>query len=194
MAPVKFLTGGDGLAVSDNSGTNSKDINLRPYISRNTGNVTLVDDNSIQSWLQSGNSTFTAVANITYEVEGRIIITGQGVTNHNIGLVWNGTSSFTSIVYDTIAWSSAAIGTSNTAQATDVVNVGTITTVITGVTADTTCIVIRNGLFSFNNGGTLIPQLKLSVATTGAPLVAAGSYLRLVPIGSDTLVTIGSWS
>ena len=51
--------------------------------------------------------------------------------------------------------------------------------------------VIR-GVMRINAGGTIIPQVSLSIAN--AAVVQAGSFFRCWPVGTNTVASIGNWS
>lgn len=47
------------------------------------------------------------------------------------------------------------------------------------------------GILRVGTGGTITPQIALSAAVAGATTLASGSYIRLRPVGSNTVTTVG---
>jgi len=45
-----------------------------------------------------------------------------------------------------------------------------------------------------DTAGSFTPQIQYSAAPGGAPTILANSYLRLLPIGNNTVASVGNWS
>jgi hypothetical protein len=54
---------------------------------------------------------------------------------------------------------------------------------------------VKRGLVRTNAAGTLTPQLQMSTTTGLAtpPLITTNSYIRLIPVGSNTVNAVGAW-
>jgi hypothetical protein len=53
---------------------------------------------------------------------------------------------------------------------------------------------IVTGTVSINAAGTFIPQYTLTAAPGGAYSTAAGSHIRMMPLGGAGTINIGNWS
>lgn len=128
-----------------------------------------------------------------YFFEGRLVTTrAAGVTSHTTGLLFGGTATLTSIDYE-VLWRT---GDANAAAAVNGLRITAATNTAvkaasTSATEDTDLNVF--GIVRINAGGTFIPQFQYSVAPGGAPTVKRGTYFRMWPIGSNTIVSQGTW-
>jgi hypothetical protein len=141
----------------------------------------------------------TLSASTVYEFEIYAIFTKTaGVTNHNVQAGIGGTATLTNIGY-------SGFGQYNNATLPGVVainnygfvsNTATATTFIVGVSSAAVFLgLLIKGTVSINAGGTFIPQYTLSAAPGGAYSTAAGSYIKIYPLGaSGAANNIGSWA
>ena len=141
------------------------------------------------------NGAFTVAANTSYlfEIVANIITTGASnsfLLNFNFG----GTATFTSAYFQTIYSPQTSAGTAGTAR-------HLVWTAATGGNMyTTTSQALANpfqvkGVLRINATGTIIPQIAFSTAPGSSPTqTAPGSYIRLTPIGTDTVASVGSWT
>ena len=74
-------------------------------------------------------------------------------------------------------------------------SVSSVTVMTTASTSATENVVIMlKGRININAGGTLIPQVKASAQPNGTETMLAGSYIKLTPMGANTVTTSGSWT
>jgi hypothetical protein len=74
-------------------------------------------------------------------------------------------------------------------------SISSVTVMTSASVSATENVVIKvRGRININAGGTLIPQVKLSAATTGTAKVLAGSFFKAWPLGSSGVQTVGNWS
>lgn len=174
-----------GLALVAGSGKLSLDFFFKSL----TANTAYANSTAAQNWFATGGSANVA-ATTTYLMEGGLLQT-NGTTSHTVGLSLAGTATLTSVAYLAIASAGAVNGTV-TAQNTTMVTQASNTVVTAAITTAGTQILLR-GVVRVNAAGTLIPQFTFSAAP-GAGNVLANSFFRLVPIGTNTVATVGSWS
>jgi hypothetical protein len=117
-----------------------------------------------------------------YEFECEFDLTGMSATSGTFSFLFGGTATIGSIKYWASAQKSAAVGTLAT-WPSKVVTVGTASALVAATTTTTGAAVIR-GVVEVTAPGTLIPEVKLSVAS--AAVVGAGSWFRLTP-GADLI-------
>ena len=102
---------------------------------------------------------------------------------------FNGTATFTNIVYLAIANKTAlAVQTASS----HTVGVAKTATVITASNTTTTGYAFIKGKIVVSTGGTIIPAFALS--TANAAIVLAGSYFQIWEAGTNTEVEIGNWA
>lgn len=134
----------------------------------------------------------TLAASTTYEFEGLYNISTSGTTSHQLGILFGGTATLTGIAYT----ATSTNGTTAAASAPSVTfaAVATVTNVTAAVAAATNNTVFLKGTVRVNAAGTFIPQFQYSAAPGVAPVVAANSYIRFIPVGSSTVASLGNWS
>ena len=54
--------------------------------------------------------------------------------------------------------------------------------------------VTLKGIIRTDTAGDLTPQIQYNSAPGGAPQILAGSYFRLIPVGSGTVTQVGEWA
>ena len=105
-----------------------------------------------------------------------------------------GGATLTSIRYaaDTSTGLSSGVNTVKRVQ----VAAATATTVTDAAPggAATNFVVQIRGIIRTNAAGTITPQFQFTGAPGSAPIVQANSFFRLVPVGSASATTIGSWT
>jgi len=138
--------------------------------------------------------TITLPASTSYFLEGIYYITrAAGTTSHTLSTLFALGGTLTSIAYtaDTTSTTGNALGTVSRIYATAAT--ATVVTAASTSATENITVVIR-GVVRTNTAGTFIPQIQYSVAPGGAPTILANSYLRLFPIGTNTVASVGNWS
>ncbi len=159
-----------------------------------TANYTGANNNSAQKvFNESTNGAANVAASTTYFMEGFYYISTVGATSHTLSILFGGTATLTSMDY-------SVVGPVN-APTTD----AAVTTFEFHKT-DATALVVSNaaatathhklwlrGVVRINGAGTFIPQYQWSAAPGTAGVTGRNSFLRLTPIGTNTVGTVGSW-
>jgi len=155
------------------------------------------DSNSAQKVFDSpANGTMTFAASTTYMLEATYYITRSvGSNSHTLSTLFaiGGGGSLTSIAYtaDTTSTASNILGAVSRIYAT----AATATAVTAASTATNENITVTlRGIIRTNAAGTITPQIQYSAAPGGAPTILANSYLRLIPIGTNSVASVGNWS
>ncbi len=153
------------------------------------------DSSSAQKVFNSPtNGTVTLPATTSYFFEAVYYITRSlGSTSHTLSTLFAVSSALTACSYtaDTTSTASNILGTVSRIYAT-----GSGATVVTAASTATNenITVVLKGVIRTGSATTFIPQIQYSSAPGGAPTILAGSYFKLTPIGSDTVVSVGNWS
>lgn len=161
-------------------------------------NYTLTDSNSAQkAFNATTNGAITLEAGKTYLFEANYNITNTGTTSHTWATAFGGTATFSAGsgyqvfgVTGTTASTPAAGGLSGFIASTTLSTAVVCTAASTSATEQVS--IELSGTLVVNAGGTLIPQVKLSAATTGTETMLAGSYFRIWEV--DGTGTVGQWS
>ena len=138
---------------------------------------------------------FNAPASGALTVQGSMLyhfrlfyqVTSMSSSSNYLSFGIGGTATYTSIFLIGIGSKGGGIATP---QLTDI-TVTTATQLMSGDTSTAAKGLIQ-GTIAVNAGGTLIPQLAQSVAATG--VVSVGACCLLVPLGSNTVQSVGNWS
>ena len=143
----------------------------------------------------STNGTITLPASTTYEMDALYVISrSAGTTTHNLGILFGGTATITSIAY-IATFSNAPTVVITTVAKVVPITVATLALLIANISDATEEITIRlKGLVRINGAGTFIPQIQYSAAPGGAPTFRANSFLKLTPLGDNTVTNVGNWS
>jgi len=168
------------------------------YLVALASNYTANDSASAQKVFNVPTDGAVAVlADTTYFVEGQYAI--APAINFNAESVQTlfalgSGATLTSIAYsaDTttgLAGAVTAIKRVQVAAATAV----TVTDAAPGGAATNFVIQIR-GIIRTNTAGTITPQFQFTGTPGSAPVVQANSFFRLVPVGSGSVTTIGTWT
>lgn len=161
-------------------------------------NYTLTDANTAQkAFNTTANGALTLAAGGVYMFEAYYNITNTGTTSHTWAVTFGGTATFgTGTSYQaygisgTAANTPAAGGLSGFFSGTNLATVVVVTAA--SVSATEQVAIELAGVIVVVNGGTLIPQVKLSAATTGVETMLAGSFFRIWRVGAAGAV--GAWS
>lgn len=141
----------------------------------------------------STNGALTVAAATTYFFECMLNISGMSATSGNMGfsIVGAGTATFTSAGWQAIGLDATTLTTATamggiysaaSAQTGDIVLAGTGTAVT----------VIIKGVMRINAGGTIIPSIQLTTASSA--IVGVNSWFKCSPVGSNIVTSVGNWS
>jgi hypothetical protein len=169
-------------------------INVEQYINLSSqytlSNVTVAQ----KLFNTSTNGALTVASSTTYWFECSFSLSGIATTaNIGFAIGLGGGASLT-----TIGWSSLAIRTllanvtiPGTAQMT--YNTSNSNALIVTLAATPNAVARCYGIIRINAGGTITPQVILSVGNA-ASVVGANSYFRIVPLGSNTATSVGNFN
>lgn len=179
--------------LTTNTSASSKGIIPITLFTSNTGTTSLANVITAQGIFPAGASAVTLAPNVTYEMEGWMLVqTPSAAVSHTVSLGFAITGTLTSIGYMASVGSTASSAvTLSTASSLWVAsNAATvITPAASGVSFRN--ILIR-GIVRSGNTGTFIPQVTFS-ASPGIPTIAPNGYLKLVPLGVDTVLAPPAW-
>lgn len=149
--------------------------------------------NTAQPWFPATGGV-SLEANTTYFFEGLLIVTrAAGTTSHTTSILFGGTATLTSIMFEAIAKNGAgnALAATSAIYATSAAGA-----VVTPANTDATeHIIVRVfGTVRVNAAGTFIPQYQFSAAPGGTPTTLANSFFRLLKVGNGTVPSNGTWS
>ena len=157
-----------------------------------TAGYTLGAGTTAQKLLNAtANGALTIKASTTFFFECVFSITGLSASAHTVSFGFGGTATYTSCAWQALTTAGGTGGAAALYSATS--NAATAITAA-GITTTTLQAVIK-GVIRTNATGTLIPQI--TNATNGiAAVVAANSYFRLTPVGTDSLASagFGNWT
>jgi len=151
----------------------------------------LTDVNTVQSVFGVG---LTVAAATTYEIDMFFGVSTTGATSNSLGIGFGGTATLTSIGYEAIVGQNATSLGNGATPIQYYIQVATNSTITAAVATATYRTVRVRGLVRVNASGTFIPQLTFSAATGAVPVVAANSRIKMTPIGTNTVTTIGAWA
>jgi hypothetical protein len=152
-----------------------------------------IDSLNAQPWFPVAGAV-TVEAATTYAFDGILNISrAAGAVSHTLSLLFGGTATLTSIMYEAIA-NTGDVDTTLPATIT-YANVATAIAVKAAsvVTTEKINIYVR-GTIRINTAGTLIPQFKFSAAPGGAPTVNANSFIELRKLGTNVVASRGTWA
>jgi hypothetical protein len=206
VAPLEYTLAGSVLKTTPIAGDFEADTNGISYYSHAdssrgvmdvqqfislTGTYTLTSQTAAQKLFNSTtNGALNVKAATTYYFECFYTLSSMSATSGSFGFAIGGTATLTSI-----AWTSYAIkATTGTTAATLQTTFNTTaanTTIVTGSTQTAGSARI-SGYIRVNAAGTIIPQVSLGVAA--AAIVGVNSYFRIIPMGTNTVTSVGNWS
>lgn len=156
-----------------------------------SGARTLSDVNTAQSVF---GVSLTVQGSTTYEFEMMFSVSTTGTTSNSLGIGFGGTATLTSIAYQVNAAQNATSAATLTAPNNAFVAAATNTTITSAVATATFRNVWVRGVVRIDVSGTFTPQLTYSAAPGAAPSVAANSFIKMTPVGSNTVTTVGAWA
>ncbi len=202
--PSTPSSGKDSIFISNDSTPVLKKVNSSGIVSiipekifqALTADYTLSDVNTAQKAFNgSTNGAITLNASTTYLMQVLYLITNTGTTSHTWSTLFGGTATFTSLSYAAQSYTGTTSAATLTAVSGNYATDATALAVTAASTSATEQVVIQLiGVVRVSSGGTFIPQVKLSAATTGTEKMLKNSHITLTPIGSDTVASVGNWS
>ncbi len=183
----------DGVVLYSTPTANRRGVSPSVSVRVQANNNTLSDSSSAQN-VFSTPAAITLDASTTYMFEAVYYITrAAGTTSHTLSTLFSLGGTLTSMTYtaDTTSTSGNTLGAVSRIYGT-----GATATVVTGASTSATenITVILRGIVKTNASGSFTPQIQYSAAPGGAPTVLANSYIKLVPLGTSGMVSVGSWA
>jgi hypothetical protein len=160
-----------------------------------SSNYTLTNGTAVQkAFNATPNGAITLPASSSWLFEANYLITNTGTTSHTWAVLFGGTASLTSgqLVAQAISNTSNAVGAASAGYTTTLGTAFVVTAASTSVTENVS--ISLTGVVRINAGGTLIPQVQLSVAPGGVQTMLSNSYIVFTPFGTNTAVALGNWS
>lgn len=202
-APSTPSSGKDAIYVSNDTPARAKRMDsagtifpiAEHFVLSTTADYTLTNNGSAEKCFNgSSNGQLTVPASTSWYFEWLVALTNTGTTSHTWGLLFGGTATLTS----GMGIGTGETATSNALTAPSTIYSTTLGSVLVLTAASTSAtenaILTYRGIIRINAGGTLIPQIKPSAATTGTAKVLANSHIRLTPFASDTVAFLGAWT
>ena len=183
----------DGVVLYSTGTANRRGLSPSVALRVAANNNTLSDSASAQNVFGTP-SSITLDASTTYMFEAVYYITrAAGTTSHTLSTLFalGGTLSSMTYTADTTSTTGNTLGAVSRIYGT-----GATATVVTGASTSATenITVVLKGIIRSNTSGTFTPQIQYSAAPGGAPTVLANSYIKLVPLGNNSMNQIGSWA
>lgn len=205
-APLEYTLAGSVLKTTPIAGDFEADANGISYYSHAdssrgvmhaeqfislTGTYTLTSQTAAQKLFNSTtNGAITVKAATTYYFECFYSLSSMSATSGSFGFAIGGNATLTSINWTSQAIKATTLTTAATLQTT--YNTTAANTSIATAGTTTSGYAKITGIIRVNAGGTIIPQVSLGVAA--AAIVGANSYFRIIPIGTNTVTSVGNWS
>jgi len=140
----------------------------------------------------------TLSSSIVYQFECSLYMTKTaGTTSHNMSLLFGGTATVNSILYQGVENQSGLALTGPQGTPVSFIATSAAASQTTSTTANATEYIQIDfkGIVSINAGGTFIPQYSLSAAPGGAYTTQVGSYFLIYPTGSaGSNISVGTWA
>ncbi len=184
----------DGLAYYQTPAAGGRAVNLvEHFINLSAAYVATNATGAQKLFNVPANGSFTLAGSTTYTLDMLIQMSRTaGVVSHTISLLFGGTATLTAIAYalTSINSTSTAASLSSDVNAWSAVATAFVATAANATAAEHTILRVE-GTVRVNAGGTFIPQFSYSAAPGGAPTVGIGSMIRLRPVGSNTVASVG---
>lgn len=163
------------------------------FTSNQSGDFTLANSASAQSPFAAANDVLTVPAATTYQFELLVQITGMGATTRTTALEFDaGSATLTSISYFGQIWTGAANAIASASGQLHAV--AATAQVLNATVATAAATIMARGLVRINAAGTFIPQIKFSADPTGSLLSKKDSYFSMIPLGTNTVASVGPWA
>jgi hypothetical protein len=206
MAALDFTPGSASLKTSPLAGDMEVDSNALLYYnhadsSRGVVNTeqfislsatyTLTSQTAAQKLFNTPtNGSLSVKAATMYYFECLINVTSISNTSGSIGFALGGTATLTSIMWYSTAFKTSNPTTASTGNTT--MNTTAANTALNNASTGTVGYAFIKGVVRINAAGTIIPQISLTTAAAG--IVQPNSYFRIVPVGTNTVTSVGNWS
>lgn len=165
---------------------------LPTFITTTTADFTGTNVSTAQNVFAGTEDTATLPGLTSFHMQGCYHIHTTGTTSHQLGILFGGTATLTSIGYSCDATNAATEVTG--AGSRIWITVATVINVTAATAAATHHTVLIDGIVRTNAAGTFIPQYQWSAAPGVAGVVLANSYLMLTPFGLNTRAAVGPWA
>lgn len=135
--------------------------------------------------------SLTVKASTTYFFECMFSLSGMSATSGNCGfnIIGAGTATFSSSNFYTNGFDGTTLSSAG-GMGGIFVSGSSITSNILPSNTGTGMIVMIKGIIRVNGGGTIIPSINLTTASSAT--VATNSYFRLTPVGNSSVITPGN--
>lgn len=203
IAPIVFQTGAnlttaavgalefDGKAFYATSVASSRQVvDAEQFVAATTVVSLSNSSTAAQAIFASANDTLTLAAATSYFFEAFIYLT-HGTTSHTTAFGLGGSATFTSILYSSTIWTSAAVTIATASSNLEVVSA--TATVLNAASTDASTKIRLRGIIRVNGAGTIIPQITFGTGPTGTCQTETNSYFRVWPVGSNTVAAVGNW-
>lgn len=156
-------------------------------------NDTGTNVSTAQPWFPTAGAV-TVKAGTLYAFEGTLRTSrAAGTTSHTTSLLFGGTASLTSIVYQAVVNTGDVVTNLAANQTASEVATATVVKAASTSATEQTVISVR-GVVRVNNAGTFIPQFQYSAIPGGVPTILANSNFRMYILGTSSDVSKGTWS
>lgn len=181
----------DGISYYSHADSSRGVMHAEQFISIGTTAYTLTSQTAAQKLFNTTtNGAVTVKAATTYYFECFYSLASMSGTTGSFGFALGGTATFTSLNWTSYAIKATTGTTAATVQTT--FNTTAANTTIVSTSTQTGGSARITGTIRVNAGGTVIPQVSLGVAA--AAIVGVNSYFRIIPIGTNTVTSVGNWS
>lgn len=182
----------DGNALYGTSLAGNRAVIVAENLCMGSTDFTLTNGTAAQQALACSANGQLTIAAVTYAFEASYRITSTGTVSHTWALQFGGGATY-AIGYDALSATSAGTALGSTNALFSSLSAATVITPASTLSNEQTVIKI-NGFLRASIGGTFQPQLKLSAAPGAAPVMKAGSFFRLWPVGAQNVSTVGNWN
>lgn len=182
----------DGNAFYISPGASMRSVNAGIIFTSTTADFTGTNVNTAQPVFNTTEDVLTVPASTSYLMRAVYHIHTTGTTSHQLGILFGGTATITSIGYSAQATNAATevLG----ADSTIWVATAAVTNVSPATATATHHTVRLEGIVRINAAGTFIPQYQWSAAPGVAGVTLQNSFFMLMPIGSNTVAAVGNWA
>jgi hypothetical protein len=183
----------DGKVFYTSPAASARGVSPSVHFTTNVADFTLANSASAQSPFEAARDVLTVLASTTYEIEGLLQITGMGGTTRTTALEFDaGTATLTSISY--LAQINTGAANAIASASGSLHAVAATAQVLNATVATAAATIWFKGLVRVNGAGTFIPQIKFSADPTGTILCKKDSYIKLTPLGTNTVGSVGNWA
>ena len=179
----------DGTAAYVTTTTSQRGVILSDQIIIQQSPYTLTSQTAAQKLFNATTNGQVTLTAGTYGFDCFFSLSAMSSSSGSFGFAFGGTATATQS-FRAVAQKGTA--TLTTATATQTTYNTTANTTLATASVNTVGYAQIDGLLIVTVGGTIIPQVSLSVAA--AAVVGVGSYFRIRPYGSSSVSYVGNWS